>query len=73
MKILKNRVFVLFLFFSAPLWSQNWSEPVTISDTSSSANPTGLPPIQVDASGNAFTIWVSVESSQNVVRASRFA
>src|SRR5690348_7368901 len=72
MRTLKVFLSGLMILTSISIWSQNWSSPVTVSNPSLSSNPTNFPPVVVDAQGNAFTIWVSTESSLNVVRASHF-
>lgn len=71
--ILRNVSLACLLFLSSPLLSEAWAPPVTISDPAFSANVTGVPPIGVDADGNAIAIWVSQESTTSVVRSSRFS
>ncbi len=68
---------ILCLVTSIPCWSQTWSTPQTIPDSTSSVDIPlmgGNPLIGVDAQGNAFSVWINQEgmSMAQLVTASRF-
>lgn len=70
-KFARLLVFIL-LFSFTTISGATWTSPVDVSNPADSVNTTKSPGIGVDAEGNAFAVWSSIESSQNLIKASRF-